>query len=97
MIVGWILIGICCFYLVRNLYVGYVMFPCGKHILMTHNDVMTVKRLKLFPAYRNYYLLVLNPLWWRFLDIYKNDADGRKIKMLWKQFCVGQKNLRNLK
>lgn len=96
--IGYILIGICCFYLLRNVWVGSIMFPAGKLIVEAYNGAF-LKRpfLRIYPTYRNYYLIVLNPLWWRFLDIYKNDDDGRKIKVLWKEFCRTEKNSRNLK
>jgi hypothetical protein len=53
--------------------------------------------LKISPAYRNYYLLVLNPFRWHFLEVFKNDPDGRKLKVLWKECSEEAKNLRNLK
>ena len=96
-IIGYILIGICCFYLIRNFYVGYVMFPCGERIVMAYNTAMARPFLHIHPTPRNYYLLVLNPFLWRFLDIYQNDEEGQKIKVLWKRFCDSQKNSRNLK
>ena len=95
--IGYILIGICCFYLIRNFYVGSVMFPLGKRIVDTYNSSMKRTYLHIHPVYRNYYLLVLNPFLWRFLDIYRNDEDGRKIKVLWKEFSELQANLRNMK
>ena len=36
----WIMIGICCFYLIRNVYVGSIMFPAGKHIVMIYNHAV---------------------------------------------------------
>lgn len=95
--IGYILIGICCFYLVRNIWVGSVMFPAGRQIVEAYNCAMRRTYLHIYPTCRNYYLLVLNPLWWRFLDIYKDDADGRKIKVLWKEFRKEEKNSRNMK
>ena len=92
----WILIGICCFYLLRNAYVGNIMFPIGKRIVGAFNDIQKNFHSFICPTPRNYYLLVLNPFWWRFLDIYKNDEAGRKIKLLWKEFCQDMKNLRKL-
>lgn len=97
-LIGWILIGICCFYLLRNIYVGCIMFPAGRQIVAAYNGACEkYPFLKICPKYRNYYLVVLNPLWWRFLDIYQNDDDGQKIKYKWKQFNDAQKNSRNLK
>lgn len=85
-LIGWILIGICCFYTVRNLYVGSIMFPAAKHIVLAHNTPFEKRPfLKVHPKHRNYYLIVLNPLWWRFLDVYQNDEDGRKLKYRWKE------------
>lgn len=87
-IIGWILIGICIFYLIRNIYVGNIMFPAANHIVQAHNLPFEKRPfLKLYPKYRNYYLIVLNPLWWRFLDVYQNDEDGRKLKYRWNRFC----------
>ena len=96
--IGYILIGICCFYLIRNFYVGNIMWMCGVQIVSSYNGAFSKRPyLKICPKMRNYYLVVLNPLWWKFLDIYQNDDDGQKIKVLWKQFNDGQKNLRKLK
>ena len=93
----WILISICCFYMVRNFYVGSIMFPAGKHIVMIYNHAVGHFYLHIHPTCRNYYLLVLNPFLWKFLDIYINDEEGMKIKVLWKRFSDEQKNLRNFK
>lgn len=85
-LIGWILIGICCFYIVRNLYVGSIMFPAASHIVQAHNAPFEKRPfLKVHPKHRNYYLVVLNPLWWRFLDVYQNDEDGRKLKYRWNE------------
>lgn len=92
----WILIGVCCFYLIRNIYVGSIMFPFGKRILKIYNDMQKHFYLFITPNLRNYYLVVLNPFLWKPLDIYANDKDGLKIKILWKTFCDEQKNLRKL-
>lgn len=97
-IIWYILIGICCFYLIRNFYVGNIMWMGGVQIVSSYNGAIAKRQyLKIRPKMRNYYLVVLNPFWWRFLDIYQNDDDGRKIKVLWKQFSNEQKNLRKLK
>ena len=96
--IGYILIGICCFYLIRNFYVGNIMWICGVQVVNSYNRVFSKRPpLKIYPKTRNYYLVVLNPLWWRPLDIYQNDDGGQKIKVLWKQFNDSQKNLRKLK
>ena len=96
--IGYILIGICCFYLIRNFYVGSIMWFCGERIVAAYNGAFSKQPyLKIYPKTRNYSLVVLNPFWWRFLDIYQNDNDGLKIKVLWKQFCGSQKNSRKLK
>ena len=85
-LIGWTLIGICCFYIIRNLYVGSVMFPAANHIVLAHNAPFEKRPfLKVHPKHRNYYLIVLNPLWWRFLDVYQNDEDGRKLKYRWNE------------
>ena len=95
---GLIVIGILCFYLLRNFYVSVVMIPLGNKILNTYNMAFEKRPfLKISPAYRNYYLLVLNPFRWHFLEIFKNDHDGRKLKVLWKECFEEVKNLRNLK
>lgn len=96
--IGYILIGICCFYIIRNLYVGSIMWMGGTQIVNSYNGAFAKRPyLKIYPKTRNYYLIVLNPFWWRFLDIYQNDDDGQKIKVLWKRFNDEQKNLRKLK
>lgn len=97
MVWGYIGITICIFYLLRNWYVSNFMIPCGEHIVNVYNRAVKYPYLWIKPKLRNYYLLVLNPFLWRFLDIYENDEEGRKIKVLWKQFSKEQKNLRNFK
>ena len=82
-LIWWIVIGIFCFYLLRNFYVSVVMIPLGNQILNTYNRPLEKRPfLKISPAYRNYYLLVLNPFRWHFLEIFKNDHDGRKTKSI---------------
>lgn len=93
-LIGWIFISICCFYIVRNFYVGSVMFPAGKHIVMIYNRSVGKFYLHVHPICRNYYLLVLNPFLWKFLDIYINDEEGMKIKVLWKRFSDEQKKFK---
>ena len=96
-LISWILIGICCFYIIRNLYVGSIMFPAGKYIVMIYNWAVGRPYLHIHPTCRNYYLLVLNPFLWKFLDIYISDEEGMKIKVLWKRFSDAQKNSKNFK
>ena len=97
-IVCWILIGICCFYLFRNIWVGSIMFPLGNQILTAYNGALEKRPfLKISPVYRNYYLLILNPFRWNCLEIFKNDLDGRKLKVLWKECFKEAKNFRNFK
>ena len=92
-LICWILISICCFYLLRNIYVGSILYPITSQILentLNHcpRDIRQ-KTLKHF-ARRNYYLVVLNPFWWRVADVFKEENTRRDVKNF-------AKILRNLK
>lgn len=88
----WILIGICCFYLLRNSWAGLLYRVTAMNIKatikITSNYSKTYTVEDLMPR-RNYYLFVLNPLWWQITDVFR-DKDVRK------QIRERVKNLRKL-
>ena len=94
--IGYILVGICCFYLIRNIWAGYVLYPVTNQMIVNIGDSMPRKRKFIYEqlARRNYYLFVLNPFWWRLADVFKS-AEIRKI---YKETTKNvQASLRNLK
>lgn len=77
--IGYILIGICCFYLIRNIWAGYVLYPVTNQMIVNIGNSMPRRREFIYEqlARRNYYLFVLNPFWWRPVDVFKS-AEMRK-------------------
>ena len=79
-LICYILIGICCFYLLRNIWVGSILYPITNQMIKSIGDNMPKRREFIYKqlARRNYYLFVLNPFWWRLGDVFKS-AEIRKI------------------
>jgi hypothetical protein len=75
----YILLGICCFYLLRNIWAGSVLYPVTNRMIKDIGDSIPKRREFIYKqlARRNYYLFVLNPFWWRLGDVFKN-AEIRK-------------------
>jgi hypothetical protein len=94
--IGYILIGICCFYLIRNIWAGYVLYPVTNQMIVSIGDSMPRRREFIYKqlARRNYYLFVLNPLWWRLGDVFKSAEIRKTYREVSKQV---QTDLRNLK
>ena len=92
----WILIGICCFYLLRNIWAGRILYPVTDRMIKSIGDNMPRRREFIYKqlARRNYYLFVLNPFWWRLGDVFKNAEIRKTYREVSKQ---AQTNLRNLK
>ena len=98
-IICWILIGICCFYLLRNLWAGSFLYPVATNVrnrlkLFVKQQLKGVKVMLPYQwQFRNYYLFVLNPCWWSVTDVFQ-DKEFRKV------FKEGskeaQKNLRKI-
>ena len=77
MVVGWILISICCFYLIRNFYVGTFLYPLARRISKVF--IRNNKNVE----FRNYYLFVLNPFWWSFIDVFKDVNQRELMRGVW--------------
>ena len=79
-LIYYILIGICWFYLIRNIWAGYVLYPVTNQMIVNIGNSMPYKRKFIYEqlARRNYYLFVLNPFWWSLGDVFKR-AEIRKI------------------
>ena len=83
-IIFWILIGICCFYLGRNFYVGFLFSAAGIIKNKVEKDLSRVygklqnKPMFVPIRFRNYYLFVFNPFWWRLVDVFA-DEDWRQL------------------
>ena len=94
--IGYILVGICCFYLIRNIWAGYVLYPVTNQMIVNIGNSMPRRRELIYQqlARRNYYLFVLNPLWWRLEDVFKSAEIRKTYKDIMKN---AQANLRNLK
>lgn len=95
-LICWILIGICCFYLVRNMWAGSVLYPATNRMIKDIGDSMPRRREFVYRqlARRNYYLFVLNPFWWRLGDVFKSAEIRKTYREVVKQ---AQTNLRNFK
>lgn len=95
-LIYYILIGICCFYLIRNLWAGSVLYPVTNQMIVNIGNSVPDKRQLIYRqlARRNYYLFVLNPFWWSLGDVFKS-AELRKIYKENRKKV--QTNLRNFK
>ena len=95
-LIGWILIGVCCFYLLRNIWAGYILYPVTNQMIKDMGDSMPRRREFIYKqlARRNYYLFVLNPFWWRLGDVFKSAEIRKTYREVAKQ---AQTNLRNFK
>lgn len=95
-LIGWILIGICCFYLLRNVWAGSVLYPITNQMIKSISDSIPKRREFIYKqlARRNYYLFVLNPFWWRLVDVFKSAAIRKTYREVAKQ---AQINLRSFK
>ena len=94
--IGWILIGICCFYLLRNIWAGYILYPVTNKMIKSIGDSMPRRREFIYKqlARRNYYLFVLNPFWWRLGDVFKSAEIRKTYREVSKQ---AQTNLQSFK
>lgn len=95
-IIGWILIGICCFYIVRNVYAGSILYPFCQEVSKIWNR-NTPPWMQIKGGYRNYYFFVLNPFWWGLLSPLKKKEERKFLSTILKAFRKGLKNLRKLK
>ena len=95
-LICYILIGICCFYLLRNIWAGNVLYPVTNTMIKNIGDSMPRRRGFIYKqlARRNYYLFVLNPFWWSLGDVFKS-AEIRELYRENKKKT--QKILRNFK
>ena len=85
MTVGWIIIGILAFYLLRNIVVGTIVYHGGILLVEIWNRHVPVF-YKMKGGYRNYYLFILNPLLWRFTDVLKDKEEREMMQSAWKWF-----------
>jgi hypothetical protein len=94
--IGYILIGICCFYLLRNIWAGYILYPVTNRMIKSIGNNIPKRREFIYKllARRNYYLFVLNPFWWRIRDVFKSAEIRKTYRDVEKR---AQTNLRNLK
>ena len=78
-LVFWILIGILAFYLLRNIWVGSVLYPVTNRMIKDIGNMIPRRREFIYKKLtrRNYYLFVLNPFWWSLGDVFKS-AEIRK-------------------
>lgn len=92
----WILIGILAFYLLRNLWAGYILYPVTNQMIKNIGDSIPRRREFIYKqlARRNYYLFVLNPFWWRLGDVFKSVEIRKTYREISKR---AQTNLQNFK
>jgi hypothetical protein len=95
-LIYYILICVCCFYLVRNIWAGSILYPVTNQMIKSIADSMPKRRAFIYKqlARRNYYLFVLNPLWWRLGDVFKSAEIRKTYREVAKR---AQTNLRNFK
>lgn len=75
----WILIGILAFYMVRNIIAGSVLYPTATIIVEKWNATAH-RSWRLSGDFRNYYLFVLNPLWWTPQSAMKDAKERKTVK-----------------
>ena len=85
MTVGWIIIGVLAFYLLRNLIVGTIVYRGGIALVDIWNRNVPVF-YKVKGGFRNYYLFILNPFLWRFTDVVKDKEERETVQNAWKWF-----------
>ena len=91
--VGWILIGFCIFYLIRNFWAGLLYRAANidvKAVIKISGQNKKSYTIANVMPLRNYYLFVLNPFWWRLSDIFKD----KKVRKLVRERA---KNLKSFK
>ena len=95
-LICWILISICCFYLLRNVWAGSILYPVTNRMIKDIGDSMPKRREFIYKqlARRNYYLFVLNPFWWKLGDVFKNAEIRKTYREVSKQ---AQTNLQSFK
>ena len=95
-LICWILISICCFYLLRNVWAGSILYPVTNRMIKDIGDSMPKRREFIYKqlARRNYYLFVLNPFWWSLGDVFKSAEIRKTYREVAKRT---QTNLRNFK
>ena len=95
-LICYILIGICCFYLLRNIWAGSVLYPVTNQMIKNIGDSMPRRRGFIYKqlARHNYYLFVLNPFWWRLGDVFKSAEIRKTYREVAKR---AQTNLSNFK
>ena len=95
-IICWIGIALCIFYIIRNYYVAYVMFPAGKILVNSWNKAVP-PHLKVRNGLRNYYAVVFNPFIWHFIDVIKDKKERGYVKTAWREWKKAEKNSRKIK
>lgn len=86
MIIGWTLIGILAFYIIRAHWAGYVAFPIAGKLASTWNKAVTPK-LRISVDRRNFYLWVFNPFWWSWWSCFRTGQKNvDNLKSAWKIF-----------
>ena len=85
-IIGWILIGILAFYMVRAYWAGYIVFPIAGKLANIWNGAVS-PRLRISADRRNFYLWVFNPFWWSWWSCFrKGQKNVDNLKSEWKKF-----------
>ena len=80
---GYLLIAICGFYLIRNTWAGSVLYPLVNYINRRWSETGSIGKGKIKKMeLRNYYLFVLNPLWWSWVSVFKRKEDRQTMKQV---------------
>lgn len=78
-IICWVLIGILAFYMIRNIIAGSVLYPMAAMVVEKWNATAH-RSWRLRGGFRNYYLFVLNPLWWTPQSTMKDKKERKTVK-----------------
>ena len=88
--IGYTLIALCCFYLIRNVWAGFFLYPIANSINQCWTEPGKIHKEKVKKMeLRNYYLFVLNPFWWSLVPVFKRKEDRQtivEIKKIIKEF-----------
>lgn len=81
--VGYTIIAIFGFYIIRNVWAGSFLYPIGNYINRCWSEAGSVGKSKIKKMeLRNYYLFVLNPFWWSWISVFKRKEDRQAMRQV---------------
>lgn len=79
--INYIVIGILAFYAIRNIIAGAMLYPIAAMAVERWNGA-SHRSWHLKGGFRNYYLFVLNPLWWTPQSTMKDAEERKSVKIV---------------